>query len=251
MRQKPLHPMIDHNIPLPVVLSYFAIFLLTMTSSAFILSQMTRIDFILTLIISFFYLLIGCFYDQNPVINLKSMMPHVKIWFTWPAIMISNFKKEYAFLAVADREVFVNGIFVGELSNKEYRKIRAAAFKDSENYLQQIINTVSIGFNLLCNFMIGMPLFAFWCVILIACEQPKIYQELLVLAQDPANIKAFTDQYLIHFLQAWLVVSIAISIFKGNINGFVNEFNESSAKSIRQYFNVIADGKMSVLPIKN
>ena len=145
-------------------------------------------------------------------------------------------------------DAYVNGVHVGQLTDADYSSIKRAVLRDPRPYVAQLLNAVWVAFKALDNFVIGMPILAFWGMVALAFVDPSVYSQILAaIQQGPEVISEAVSKYSMFALQLWLLAMIVQGVIFMRVPGFENKFASAMTKLLRQRLRVAAEGDVTLI----
>lgn len=144
------------------------------------------------------------------------------------------------------RDVAVNQVKVGTITDADYAAIRLRVFSDARPYYSQALNIFRVAFKSLDYCYRAIPLALFWMAVALAVIAPDTFGETVSAFQN-ANATEVKQALgvagsLLAFTMAMVVMvhwALGLSRF-----GFVNCFEEAVGTAVRQHCAVAADGSI-------
>jgi hypothetical protein len=166
---------------------------------------------------------------------------------TWPYLTWKDLDSEYQMHSDAWFEVMVNGVFVGTISDDDYRAIKRQVLRDTHVYVRQVFNLGRIASTAFDQFMLLIPALIVWGFVALACFAPAEYEALVALLRaGPDAIRSFVLNYYHLAVLLYVVSLVAQMIVTGHVVGFRNEFDSAINLSVRQMLRVAADGELTL-----
>lgn len=161
----------------------------------------------------------------------------------WPYLAWKKLDQELQAPSSATYDAYVNEVFVGELSDDDYSRIKRQVLRDTRLYFAQVLNLGWVAFKAFDTFVLGIPMLAFWGLIALAYFAPESYGEILsTLQQGPDAIRGFVNRYMELLIEVWFIALLAQGVVRGRVPGFTNAFALATTRQLRRQLRVAAEG---------
>ena len=163
----------------------------------------------------------------------------------WPYLAWKKMDQELQAPSSATFDASVNEVFVGELSDTDYSRIKRQVLRDPRLYFAQVLNLGWVAIKAMDTFVLGIPMLAFWGLIALAYFAPESYGEILsTLQQGPDAIRGFVNRYMELLIEVWFIALLAQGVARGRVPGFTNVFALATTRHLRRQLRVAAEGEV-------
>lgn len=202
---------------------------------------------ILSLILSAFWIGGNAKYGPRHMNNAADLKAGLIASATWPYLFWKELDRRFQEPSDTTYDALVNGVFVGALSDADYSAIKRQVLRDPRVYLAQILNAGWVALRAFDSFVVGIPMLAFWGMVLLAYFEPEVYGAvLLIVQQGPGAIREAVGKYLSLAVQLWVFALIAQAVMLRTVAGFENKFSQAITRRLRQKLKVAADGNVEL-----
>ncbi len=146
-------------------------------------------------------------------------------------------------------DAFVNDVYIGTLSGRDYSAIKNQVLRDPRIYMAQLLNVVKVSNRVIGTFIIGIPVLIFWSMLVVLWlgYAQEVYNALMAVVQlGPESFSVAIGGYMTITVMLWLVSLCAQIILFGEDFGFQNVFSKSFNRLIRRKLDVITDVTLTI-----
>lgn len=188
-------------------------------------------------------------YGISTMNNFADLKAGLQASIAWPHTLWKVLDRKYQEPNDTIYDVFVNDVVAGIVTDDEYMQIKRDALHDPRVYFAQITNTLKIITKAVDSFVIGVPLMAFWGLIVLAYYEPSVYTSFIqAIQQGPANLTMAVSRYFWLLVLLWGLALIVQSVITMRVPGFENKFDQAVAKRLRHYLGVAAEVDVKLIP---
>lgn len=146
-----------------------------------------------------------------------------------------------------ERDVRLNGILIGTLSDATFAGMQQEAFRDGRNALAQLLNIGRVAITVFDRIIVVVPVLVFWGALAVAVFSPYTYTDMLLEFQkaDAATITRALQGVVKIGLSLVGMTMIMMPVF-GFRFGFKNCYAEAVDQMLRYHFNTPVDGEFRV-----
>lgn len=200
----------------------------------------------LTILITTYCLLGNAKYGTTKMSSRADMKAALVASVIWPYLAWKQYDKELQELSDIIYDAWLNSVHVGTITEVDYNAIKRRVLHDPRVYVAQTLNAGKMLSKTLDSFVIGVPMLAFWGMLVLAYADPTVYSGVLTIIQDPEAIRKAASLFVMPVLVLW---SIAYSIqffVLGRIPGFENKFDQQITRLLRMHLKVAAEGGIAL-----
>lgn len=142
--------------------------------------------------------------------------------------------------------VFVNGVFVGEISPLDYDRIKSEIRRDYSVWIKQACVTLESALSMIWNFSLVFAGVSFWLFVLTAMYFPIDVVDLFSHVFSADEISRIAHLYVNMCILLLVTYCVAAPMFGVKTSRYV--FDEHFHYRVREFLNVAADGDVNIYP---
>jgi hypothetical protein len=202
----------------------------------------------LTLFIVAYFLFGNGKYGPGKLASWPSLKSALVASAIWPYLAWKKLDQAFQNPSTMVYNAYVNDVFVGTLTDADYSAIKRQVLRDHRVYIAQLLNVVRIAIKTLDNFLLGVPVLAFWGLLYLAYFEPTLYANAIsTIQQGPVAIHSAVENYFWLLVLSWMMVLMVQSVLFFRIPGFQNKFVQAYTRMLRQKLNVAAEGDVTLV----